>query len=98
PCADALVINEQMHLRGRRFMEVPELLRQRVPDHIPCDLAADEKEGIQKAWRWVKPGDRLVVITDITDHAIEGIRSLGEEKGGDAAGTNAMRQEAHEVR
>jgi cyanophycin synthetase len=77
---DAYVINEQEDLRGRRAMEVPVLLRDQLPPEVPCALAGSQRDGIRKAWQWVQPGDRLMVIADMTDDAVEILRELGEER------------------
>jgi cyanophycin synthetase len=77
---DAYVINQQEDLRERKVMEVPMLLRDQLPPEVPCALAESQRDGIRKAWQWVKPGDRLMVIADMTDEAVEILRELGDER------------------
>lgn len=74
--ADAYVFPEQKDIRGRRPMEVPQLLQSRLPADRPYQYAHDQREGIHLAWQQVNPGDRLLIVVDETDEAIDIVNQL----------------------
>ncbi|MCU0466403.1 MAG: cyanophycin synthetase [Anaerolineae bacterium] len=74
--ADVYVLPEQKDVRGRRPMEVPQLLQSRLPKDRPYQYARHQIEGIQLAWQEVSPGDRLLIILDEVDEAIDIVNQL----------------------
>jgi cyanophycin synthetase len=77
--ADAYVIHDLADLRERAPGEVPELLRTVCPPSAPLEVAADQREAIQRAWAHVGPGERLLVIADTVDSALEYLQSLPKD-------------------
>lgn len=70
------VIYDPRDRRGRAPAEMYRLLESRLPRGVPRGYAAGQREGILAAWRRTRPGDRLIVIADEVDEAIELIESL----------------------
>jgi cyanophycin synthetase len=85
PFVDEYVLHDLLDRRGRAPNEVPQLLKSRLPGNIPMEFADNQHEAVHKAWRRVRPGDRLVVIADEVDDALEAIRSLSSCAEEDAA-------------
>jgi cyanophycin synthetase len=79
PVADALVLYDLRHRRGRAPGEVPALLARHVPETESVTTAADQASGITAAWRQARPGDRLVVIADEVDEGIELVHALAAD-------------------
>jgi cyanophycin synthetase len=77
PFVDAYVLYDSLNRRGRGVNEVPELLRSHLPPDVPDLLAVGQPDGILAAWRQARPGDRLIVIADEVDEALEILHSLG---------------------
>jgi cyanophycin synthetase len=71
--------------RGRAWNEVPALLQRHLPAGVPSEIAADQEDALARAWRRVRPGDRLVAIVDEVDLALERVALLDEPVGEDAA-------------
>jgi cyanophycin synthetase len=78
PYVDQYVFYDQTERRGRQPMEVPRLLMASVPSEMPVTLAASQAEGVAEAWRLTAPGERLVVIADEVDEALELLNRLAE--------------------
>jgi cyanophycin synthetase len=83
--ADAYVLYDLADLRGRAPRELPTMLSAYLPADRPCAFASNQVEGIVRGWQRVAPGDRLVVIVDEVESAIEQIYSLREAMSRDAA-------------
>jgi cyanophycin synthetase len=83
PFVDEYVFPEQHDLRGREPMEVPHLLQSRLPAGIDYEYAADQREGIHQAWKRVQPGERLIIIADTADEAVEVVGTLADRTAGD---------------
>ena len=79
--ADEFVLYDLEDLRGRCEREVPELLARHLPADRPVEFATDQDDAISKAWQRARPGDRVVVIIDKVDGAIDRIRMIGESAG-----------------
>jgi cyanophycin synthetase len=71
PFVDEYVLSDERDRRGREVMEIPRLMQSHLPADKPHELAANQREAIQKGWKRVKPGDRLIIIADKVDEAIE---------------------------
>lgn len=76
PHIDYYVLHDLQDRRERAPLEVPQLLRQRIPARIKSDFAEGPEDAIYKAWSHVKPGERLIIIADIVDEAIEILQRL----------------------
>lgn len=74
--ADEYVIYDTVELRGRPVGAIPDLLKTRVPQGVPCVCASDQEKGLALAWQRVRPGDRLVLIADIVEDAIHHLKTL----------------------
>jgi cyanophycin synthetase len=83
--ADAVVLYETEERRGRAPGEIPRLLRGFLLDGLVAAEAADQREGLLAAWRLLRPGDRLVLIADIVEPALEQLQSLAASVADDAA-------------
>jgi cyanophycin synthetase len=85
PFADTYVLYDLADLRGRAPRELPTLLAEHVPAERPCVFASTQQEGIARGWQRVQPGDRLVVIVDEVESAIDQIHRLRAALTQDAA-------------
>lgn len=94
PFVDEYVLHDLEDRRDRAVDEVPRLLQSRLPAHVPCALAASEREGILSAWERLLPGDRLIVIADVVDTTIETLSTLAESIALDAACVAPLASEA----
>jgi cyanophycin synthetase len=93
---DAYIVYDSENLRGRKPDEVPQLICAQLPPDLPCDVVTGQHEGILKAWRQAKPGDRLIVICDEVDEALEIVHSLVKSVTDDLACTNPLAAESME--
>jgi cyanophycin synthetase len=78
PFVDEYVLHDLKDLRGRAELEVPQLMKSCLPPGTPYRFAADQREGILQAFRSSREGDRLVIIADLVDEALEVIQALAE--------------------
>jgi len=62
--------------RKREVGEVPNLLKQHLPQNVQCEIVSDEQTAIYKAWKAARPGDRLIVIVDLVDESIAILNQL----------------------
>jgi cyanophycin synthetase len=83
--ADTYVLYDLADRRGRAPRELPTLLSEHVPPDRPCAFASNQAEAIARGWQRVTPGDRLVVIVDEVEAAIEQIHHLRAAMTQDAA-------------
>jgi hypothetical protein len=60
-------------------------MRQQIPGHIPCVMAADQKEAIHLSLQQAQPGDRLVLIADIVDKALAELQAYSDPVVGEVA-------------
>ncbi|MBK8020008.1 MAG: hypothetical protein IPK19_00960 [Chloroflexi bacterium] len=72
---DSYILHDLQDPRERAQGEVPRLISQAVPPHIPYRFAGDQREAISAALVALKPGDRLIVIADIVDEAIAALEA-----------------------
>jgi cyanophycin synthetase len=80
---DAYVVYDSEDLRGRQPDEVPRIMCAELPSDVPCEIVSGQHEGILRAWRQAKPGDRLIVICDEVDESLEILHSLARCVGDD---------------
>jgi cyanophycin synthetase len=85
PRADEFVFYDQTDRRGRAPMEVPDLLANTVPDGMACRCAPSQAAGVEEAWRRVGPGERLILIADEVDEALDLLYELVEADAQNAA-------------
>lgn len=85
PFADEFVLYELSDRRGRRPNEVAQILQRRIPTHTPCAIVADQHAALREAWLHVRPGDRLIMIVDEVDDALQQAQSLAESISADAS-------------
>jgi cyanophycin synthetase len=78
PQAHEFVFYDQTDRRGRAPMEVPTLLTNAVPDGIPSQCVPSQAAGVEQAWQRVRPGERLVLIADEVDEALDLLYELVE--------------------
>lgn len=76
PYVDEYFFFDLPGLRGRAPHEVPNLLATRVPADISWTIAANQADGIQRAWERARPGDRLVLIVDDVDEGLTQVDAL----------------------
>jgi cyanophycin synthetase len=76
--ADANILHDLRDRRGRAADEVPRLLCRDFPAHIPCTSAPDQPTAILRAWDSVQSGDRLIIIADIVEEALQTLHTLAE--------------------
>jgi cyanophycin synthetase len=85
PIAETFVLYDLADLRGRAPRELPTMLSQSVLADQPCVFASNQREAIERGWQRVRPGDRLLVIVDEVEAAIEQVQSLRQAIAHDAA-------------
>lgn len=78
PVVDSYVIYDLQNLRGREPGELPHLLSQHLPKGIKYDCAKDERDAIYSAWNQLRPGDRLIVTSDLVEESIDTLQHLSE--------------------
>lgn len=78
PYVDQYVVYETTYRRGRAPNEVPQFIQRHLPPDMPCAYASDQQAAILTAWRQVRPGNRLIIILDDVDQALESLRALAE--------------------
>jgi cyanophycin synthetase len=79
--ADEYVLYDLRDRRGRKAREVPKMLAAALPPGRPCSVAASQAEALERAWRQVPPGGRLVMIIDEVDDALALVERLAERRG-----------------
>jgi cyanophycin synthetase len=84
PFVDAYVLYDSEDRRGRADQEIPDLMYRQLPSDIPYDFADGQREGILKGWRCAQPGDRLIIICDEVEEALEILHDLAESVTADA--------------
>jgi cyanophycin synthetase len=79
--ADAYILYDLQDRRGRTASEVPRLLHRHLPTHLPCAYASDQHTAMLRAWDDLQPGDRLLVIVDIAEEALQTLHMLTKGAG-----------------
>ena len=77
--ADEYVLYETIDRRGRALGDIPRFLHEALPPDAVCDFALDQAEAIRKGWQRVEPGDRLILIADLVDEALQAVGAAPEE-------------------
>ncbi|MCL4298905.1 MAG: cyanophycin synthetase [Anaerolineae bacterium] len=93
PFANAYVLYDSEDRRGRAGNEIPNLIRCHLPEDVPCEFAEGQPAGILQAWQQVRPGDRLIVICDEVNEALEVLHTLAEPVSKDASCINPLAAE-----
>jgi cyanophycin synthetase len=75
---DAYVLHDLLNKRERENNEVPRLLSRQLPETVQYEFVADQIEGIERALQQSRPGDRVIIIADEVDTAIEVLRRLAD--------------------
>jgi len=78
PFVDEYVLYDLKDRRGRAELEVPQMMKSCLAPGTPYHFAADQREAILGAFQRTRPGDRMVVIADIVDEALEVLEVLAE--------------------
>ncbi|HLL81995.1 MAG TPA: cyanophycin synthetase, partial [Longimicrobium sp.] len=76
PFVDEFVLYDLADLRERAPGEVPRLLGSELPHETPREYATNEKEALLAALKTSRPGDRIILISDIVDQTLEMIELL----------------------
>jgi cyanophycin synthetase len=91
--ADVVVLYDSHHRRGRAPGEIPQLLASFLPADLVAAAAHDQRAAITAAWQLVRPGDRLVVVSDIVEDGLEQLQALASSVAEDATcGTDGLRE------
>jgi cyanophycin synthetase len=93
---DSYIVYDSEDLRGREPDEVPQIMCAQLPPDVPCEVVKGQHDGILKAWRQARPGDRLIVICDEVDESLEILHSLAQSVAEDLACTNPLAAESME--
>jgi len=78
PMVDEYVLHDLKNRRGRAELEVPQLMKSCLPPDRAHQFARDQREGVERAFHQSKEGDRIIVIADLVDEALEAIRAMAE--------------------
>jgi cyanophycin synthetase len=78
PMVDEYVLHDLKDRRGRADLEVPQLMKSCLPADRPYQFTADQREGVLRAFQQSKPGDRVIIIADLVDEALETIQAMAE--------------------
>jgi cyanophycin synthetase len=72
--------------RGRKTNEIPEMMQAvlREKTDAKIDILPNHEAAILQAWRTMQPGQRLIVLADLVDEAIDVVRNLTESVAEDA--------------
>jgi cyanophycin synthetase len=85
PFADEYLLYDLKDLRGRAAGELPALMAGWLPAGVPFTIVPDQRAAMLNGWERVGPGDRLVIIVDEADEALEIAASITEDIAGDTA-------------
>jgi cyanophycin synthetase len=81
---DEYVLFELDDRRGRGAYETTQLLRRSISDDVPCAIAQNQRDGVERAWQRVHPGERLMLIVDEVDEGLEQVTNLASATAQDA--------------
>jgi hypothetical protein len=56
-----------------------------IPKDKPCQFNINQPAAIQNAWAHIKPGERLIIIADVVDEALDSLRVVTAAAIADAA-------------
>ncbi|QRK13392.1 hypothetical protein JQX13_00520 [Archangium violaceum] len=83
PFVDEYVFHDLKDRRGRAELEIPQLMRSCLASDTPHHFAADQREGILLGFQLSRPGDRLVIIADLVEEALEVLEALADVEVGE---------------
>jgi cyanophycin synthetase len=86
PFVDEYVLHDLKDLRERAALEVPRLMRSCLAPGTPYHFATDGREGILRGFQLSRPGDRLIIIADIVEEALEVLESLADVEADEESG------------
>ncbi len=78
PAVDEYVLYDLKDRRGRAELEVPRMMKSCLAPGTPYHFAEDQREAILRAFQRTRACDRLVIISDIVDEALEVLQALSE--------------------
>jgi cyanophycin synthetase len=84
PDIDHYILHDLLDRRGRSTNEVPHLMKAALPEDTPVEFTPNQEDAILRAWQIVKSGERLIVLADLVDEAIETLRKLALSADDDA--------------
>jgi cyanophycin synthetase len=93
PMVDEYVLHDLKDRRGRAELEVPQLMKSCLPPDRPHQFTRDQREGVLSAFQKSQPGDRIIIIADLVDEALEAIQAMAES---DEAGCETPVTQAYE--
>lgn len=76
PFVDEWILHDLGDRRGREPDALPHLLATHVPEGKPYHIAENQHVAVFAAWKLCKPGERLIIIADVVDEALETMRQL----------------------
>jgi len=85
PFVDNYILYDLEDRRGREPLEVPHLMQSVIPKDKPCQFNINQPAAIQNAWAHIKPGERLIIIADVVDEALDSLRVVTAAAIADAA-------------
>jgi cyanophycin synthetase len=85
------VFYDGKYRRGRQVMEMPNLLKSKLPPHARATTVTGFQEGLDWVWSRIRPDERLVIIAETVDEALNAVRAL--ERHGDEAACESPIQE-----
>lgn len=90
---DEYVVYDSIDLRGRQPGEAPQIMCGQLPPGVPCTVVTGQRDGILQAWQRTQPGERLIIICDEVDDALEVLHSITRSIGEDSACVNPLVEE-----
>jgi cyanophycin synthetase len=60
-----------------------------LPEDTPYSFAADQREGILRGFQLTRPGDRMVIIADLVQEALEVLEALADVEIGEEGACEA---------
>ena len=89
PFVDEFVLHDLKDRRGRALLEVPQMMRSCLAPGTPHEFAEDQHDGILRGFARTQPGDRLIIIADYVDQALESLQSLADVEEGEMGACEA---------
>jgi cyanophycin synthetase len=93
PMVDEYVLHDLRDRRGRAELEVPRLMRSCLPPDRPHQFTRDQRDGVLRAFQKSREGDRIIIIADLVEEALEAIQAMAEA---DEAGCETPVAQAYE--
>lgn len=73
---DAYIVRDDHDRRGRSRREIFSLVKGCLPKEIPCKYASGQRQAIMFAMQIARPGERVVLIVDEADEALDLLQSF----------------------